>query len=75
MNSGSSTACVLIVTLSAPRASRAAMSSSVRIPPPKVSGTKHLREISSMMSSRSALPLTLWSSRRTSCAPSRVMSR
>jgi len=64
---------VLLVILSAPRAMRARMSSTVRIRPPKVSGMKHCLATASRMASAEASLRTLVS-RRPSMTSSSLMS-
>ncbi len=69
--SGSLTAAVLIETLSAPASSRLRMSSSVRTPPPTVSGMKHcsaVRRTTSRMVSRFSW-LAVMSRKQSSSAP------
>ena len=50
--SGSATAAVLKLTLSAPASSRLRTSSTVRTPPPMVSGMKHCSAVRAAMSRR-----------------------
>ncbi len=70
-NSGSFTAAVLIETLSAPASSSRRMSSTVRTPPPTVSGMKQasaVRATTSKMMSRSSW-LAVMSRKHSSSAP------